>query len=163
MAWTTLGTVAPGDVLRANSGTAAYNNVIGNLNEAPRGVVFRNTITANQSTISTVIDLTNFTATWTASSGRLYRTSVYVPEVRQNTVTGTSVFRLTDASNNDKQFADMQQVSGAFYTITLQLIETGLSGSITRKMRASTTAGTLDLLMASTSPGFILVEDLGSA
>jgi hypothetical protein len=32
MAWTTLGTVAPGDVLRANSGTAAYNNVIGNLN-----------------------------------------------------------------------------------------------------------------------------------
>ena len=33
MAWTTLGTVAPGDVLRANSGTAAYNNVIGNLDE----------------------------------------------------------------------------------------------------------------------------------
>jgi hypothetical protein len=32
MAWTTLGTVAPGDVLRANSGTAAYNNVIENLN-----------------------------------------------------------------------------------------------------------------------------------
>jgi len=32
MAWTTLGTVAPGDVLRANSGTAAYNGVIGNLN-----------------------------------------------------------------------------------------------------------------------------------
>ncbi len=31
MAWTTLGTVAPGNVLRANSGTAAYNNVIGNL------------------------------------------------------------------------------------------------------------------------------------
>jgi len=31
MAWTNLGTVAPGDVLRANSGTAAYNNVIGNL------------------------------------------------------------------------------------------------------------------------------------
>ena len=31
MAFVTLGTVAPGDVLRANSGTAAYNNVIGNL------------------------------------------------------------------------------------------------------------------------------------
>jgi len=31
MAWTNLGTVAPGDVLRANSGTAAYNNVIGNV------------------------------------------------------------------------------------------------------------------------------------
>jgi hypothetical protein len=33
MAWpyTTLGTVAPGDVLRANSGTAAYNSVIGNV------------------------------------------------------------------------------------------------------------------------------------
>jgi hypothetical protein len=33
MAWTNLGTVAPGDVLRASSGTAAYNNVIGNLSD----------------------------------------------------------------------------------------------------------------------------------
>ena len=33
MAWTTLGTVAPGDVLRANSGTAAYNNIIGNVTD----------------------------------------------------------------------------------------------------------------------------------
>ncbi len=33
MAFTTLGTVAPGDVLRANSGTAAYNNVIGNVKD----------------------------------------------------------------------------------------------------------------------------------
>jgi hypothetical protein len=33
MAWTNLGTVAPGDVLRANSGTAAYNGVIGNFGE----------------------------------------------------------------------------------------------------------------------------------
>jgi hypothetical protein len=47
MAWTNLGTVAPGDVLRASSGTAAYNNVIGNLymgqptftNEAARDAV----------------------------------------------------------------------------------------------------------------------------
>jgi hypothetical protein len=31
MAFITLGTVAPGDVLRANSGTAAYNSVIGNV------------------------------------------------------------------------------------------------------------------------------------
>jgi hypothetical protein len=30
--YNTLGTVAPGDVLRANSGTAAYNNIIGNVN-----------------------------------------------------------------------------------------------------------------------------------
>jgi len=33
MAFITLGTVAPGDVLRANSGTAAYNNVIGNVQD----------------------------------------------------------------------------------------------------------------------------------
>jgi hypothetical protein len=31
MPWTTLGTVSPGDVLRANSGTAAYNTIIGNV------------------------------------------------------------------------------------------------------------------------------------
>lgn len=33
MPWTTLGTVSPGDVLRANSGTAAYNSIVGNLTE----------------------------------------------------------------------------------------------------------------------------------
>lgn len=37
--WITLGTVAPGDVLRANSGTAAYNSVVGNINVAPRGIL----------------------------------------------------------------------------------------------------------------------------
>ena len=54
MAWTNLGTVAPGDVLRANSGTAAYNNVIGNLNELKTqtddvGLVHINTTTVSAS------------------------------------------------------------------------------------------------------------------
>jgi len=132
-------------------------------NKLPRGVVFYNKITANQTSISTIVDLTNFSATWTATTTRLYRTSLYVPEVKQETSSGTGVFRITDSSNNNIVFSDQTIAANGFYTILAQTIETGLSGSITRKGRASTDAGTLSLLMSATSPGFILVEDLGAA
>ncbi len=134
-------------------------------NKLPRGVVFYNLVTANQTGIaSTVVDLTNMTAaTWTAVSGRTYRTTVYIPEIQQLTSGGTAVFRITDASNVNKQFGDMTAATNDFYSINMQVIETGLSGSVTRKARASTTAGTLSLLMAATSPGFIMVEDIGAS
>jgi hypothetical protein len=73
MAWTNLGTVAPGDVLRANSGTAAYNSIVGNLNEAPRGLIATARQTgANQGSITTVTDVTGVTVTFTAVASRYY-------------------------------------------------------------------------------------------
>jgi len=130
-------------------------------NKLPRGVVFYNTITANQNSISTVVDLTNFTATWTAVAGRLYRTTAYIPEVVQNTATGVAVFRLTDSTPTDKQFYDNTATANSYYTVTLSLIESTLSGSVTRKMRAATNAGTINALMSAATPGFIMVEDVG--
>lgn len=133
-------------------------------NKLPRGVVYYNLVTANQTGISSVVDLTNMTAaTWTAVSGRAYRITVYLPEVQQLTSAGTSVFRITDSSGNLKQFADHTSAANEFYNVNMQVIETGLSGSTTRKARASTDAGTLSLFMAATSPGFIMVEDIGAS
>lgn len=133
-------------------------------NKLPRGVVFRNTITAAQNGIGTgATDMTNFSATWTATSSHLYRTTIFVPQVLQNTSTGTTSIVIADGSNNQISIAYMQQVTGAQFAMIVQAIETSLSGSITRKGRASTTANTINLVLASTAPGFILVEDLGLA
>lgn len=152
-ATTTTPFAATGDVLTAT-----------NFNYLPRGVLYYNLVTANQSTISTTVDITGMTAaTWTATSTRTYRTTVYVPQVLQNTSTGIIVARITDASNVDKQQWNWTLAATEYGAVNMQVIETGLSGSITRKARISTSAGTLNLVQAATAPGFILVEDIGPA
>lgn len=133
-------------------------------NKLPRGVVYYNLVTANQSTISTTVDITSMTAaTWTATSTRTYRTTVYIPQILQNTSTGIIVGRITDSSNVDKQQWNWQLAAGEYGAVNMQVIETGLTGSVTRKARISTNAGTLNLVQSSTAPGFIMVEDVGAA
>lgn len=132
-------------------------------NKLPRGVVYYNTITANQTGVSATVDLTNFSATWTAVAGRLYRTTVYVPEVQQLTAGGTAVFRITDSAGTVAQFSDMTMTAAGFFSIHAVLIESPAAGSVTRKARASTSGGTISLFMAATSPGIIMTEDIGAS
>lgn len=152
-ATTTTPQVSTGDVLTAT-----------NFNYLPRGVVYYNLVTANQTGISTVADITSMTAaTWTASSSRTYRTTIYLPYCQQKTSGGVVVVRITDASNVDKQQWNGTFATSDFFAVAIQVIETGLSGSITRKGRISTSAGTVDLTQSATAPGYILVEDIGPA
>jgi len=51
MAFITLGTVAPGDVLRANSGTAAYNSVIGNVKDIRAAQINVQSVTKTDTTL----------------------------------------------------------------------------------------------------------------
>jgi len=114
--------------------------------------------------VSTVADITSMTAaTWTATSSRTYRTTIYLPYCQQKTSGGTVVVRITDASNVDKQQWNGTFATSDFFAVMIQVIETGLSGSITRKGRISTSAGTVDLTQVATAPGYILVEDIGPA
>lgn len=152
-ATTTTPQVSTGDVLTAT-----------NFNYLPRGVVYYNLVTANQTGVSTVADITSMTAaTWTASSSRTYRTTIYLPYCQQKTSGGVVVVRITDASNVDKQQWNGTFATSDFFAVVIQVIETGLSGSITRKGRISTSAGTVDLTQSATAPGYILVEDIGPA
>jgi hypothetical protein len=133
-------------------------------NKLPRGVVYYNLVTANQTGISTVVDITSMTAaTWTATSTRTYRTTIYLPQCQQKTSGGIVVARITDASNVDKQQWNGTFATSDYFAVAMEVIETGLSGSITRKGRISTNAGTVDLTQSATAPGFILVEDIGAA
>ena len=73
MAWTNLGTVAPGDVLRANSGTAAYNNVIGNVKDiraAQTNIVstFKEDAFSRTTAQQTFVDITGLSVSITPSS-----------------------------------------------------------------------------------------------
>jgi len=111
MAFTTLGTVAPGDVLRANSGTAAYNNVIGNIGTLYETVrrIGLTTRTSDYSTSATTVGA----ATNIFSAGITF------------TADGTSTYRVEFASSRILQPA----ANDSYLTIVLHNGTAGL-GSI---------------------------------
>lgn len=145
------------------------------MNLLPGGVMGYAEVTANQTSIGiTEVDLTSLTVTWTAVSSRRYRTS-FVTSLEVNTL-GSDTFDvitvyITDGSNTKKQTCDLAQphATNSQQTLVGSVVETGLSGSTTRKLRGlamDTNAGTTlnaTLLASATAPCYILVEDIGPA
>lgn len=166
MAWTTLGTVAPGDVLRANSGTAAYNSVVGNLNIAPHGYVISAEITSDSSVFTgSVVNITGLSISVPQVSGRYYLTLVRYEVV--STVSGDQILMtLTDGSNNALSrsvhniAANGAAVSGQFIFYE----KAGSTATVTRKVRAIRNSGTGDCKVqaAATYPSQIICLDLGA-
>ena len=126
-------------------------------------------VTADQGTFTTVTDLTSLTVTWTAVSSRLYRTSFYA--CLTSTIAGDELAVLvTDGSNVQKAIDEKIQRAldigqDNFTVLTGSVVETGLSGSMTRKLRALRTTGTgaVTLEASATGPAYIVVEDIGPA
>jgi hypothetical protein len=133
------------------------------MNRLPWGIMGQASATANQTGITTATDVTGLSVTFTANSTRYYRTTVYVYSSVQNTAAGFPEVRITDGSNVQKQTCVFQLGAGGQAPFHFSVVETGLSGSTTRKARATTTAGTLLLAATSTGPMFIVVEDIGQA
>jgi hypothetical protein len=133
------------------------------MNRLPWGIMETASVTSSQTGISALTDITSLTVTFTADSTRYYRTTIW-SLVRQNTAAGTPVIQITDGSNAQKTEGDFYiGAAGNFGTLCVQCIETGLTGSTTRKGRAVTASNTMDVIASSTFPAFILVEDLGQA
>ena len=133
------------------------------MNRLPWGIMGYASVTANQSGITTAVDVTGLTVTFTANSTRYYKTTVYTFSAQQNTAAGYGEIRITDGSNVQKQSGVIYQLAGVQALMCISVVETGLSGSTIRKARALTTAGTLLLAASATSPMFIVVEDIGQA
>ena len=148
---TTASLVSTGDVLTAT-----------NFNLLPRGIVGVATKTAAQTGISSTVDITSLTLTWTATSTRYYRTTVFCI-AQQNTSAGNAQIILTDGSGNTKSKSLYLQAAADYWTSTVVAVETGLSGSVTRKVQANTSAGTMSIYADATYPALILVEDIGAA
>lgn len=130
-------------------------------NYLPRGVVAQASNTASTTGVSAVADVTGLSVTWTATSTRMYRVTAFMGAIQQSTSTGIVTSFITDGSNSAKQQANVQLTATEFGHISLGLIETSLSGSVTRKIRIQTSAGTVAALYNAAYPSYILVEDLG--
>lgn len=134
------------------------------MNRLPWGVVAFAQKTADQTGISTEADITSMSVTWTADSTRYYKISVFLAPFRQKTANGIVVPKITDGSNNARVQANVSLATDDFACLAIAEIVTGLSGSITRKARIGTTAGTVDVLAATAGQGnYIVVEDIGKA
>lgn len=136
------------------------------MNRLPWGVMGYGSATTNQTGISTTADVTSLTTTFTADSTRYYRTTVYISNLVQITSNGYVTLYITDGSNTQKQAGTMYKVvasGNGEAPMVLVLVETGLSGSTTRKARLTTSAGTVETRAASNQPAFIVVEDIGKA
>ena len=131
-------------------------------NYLPRGIVAFAQKTTDQTGISTQADVTSLSVTWTATSSRYYKITAFLAPIRQRTSGGIVVPVITDASNTTRVQANVTLATDDFTSICIAEIITSLSGSITRKVRIGTTAGTVDVLSGTAGHGnYIVVEDLG--
>lgn len=158
------------NVIAAEIIDPAWGNAVADqLNAAPLGVMGYAEVDADQNSINAVADLTSLTVTWTASAGRLYRISFRVAlDLNWSASTMQPVVYVTDGSNAQTHESPLgvyaQDVLGI--AVSDSVIESGLTGSITRKLRATSGSGvgdTIDLSAGSTARSYILVEDLGLA
>jgi len=105
------------------------------MNNLPLGVAARVSSSPNQS-VTSVVDMTGITVTWTpAATSRIYLIVAQL-ELYNSQANALATIQLTDGSNNvlqDQQFYIVPSNTQTCTTITW--VETGLSGSTTRKIR----------------------------
>jgi hypothetical protein len=127
------------------------------------GVVARASVTASQSDIdATTVDVNGLSVVWTATPTRLYLTTVYLNVIQGPQAATANIF-LTDGSNVQKQLLFAQVLSGSANPFVLVLYESGLSGTVTRKVRANTNVNTMSVSADASSPAQIIVQDIGPA
>ena len=130
----------------------------------PWGNLVYTTATSNQGSITTVVDLTSLSATWTAFTNRSYRITGYA--LMTSTVAADEAgLYITDSSNAVVQ-TGLATLSTASQRQTLHIAVpvSPTAGSVTYKLRAlrNSGTGTLSTLASSTAPNFISVDDVGS-
>lgn len=126
-----------------------------------RGAVAYAQVVVNQSGIATETNLTGMSVTWTADPSRIYRTTVRgeltatvagdIPVVSIRTQTSASVQRYTQS---------LPSTAGT--SVSVQVVESGLSGSQTRyaSLQRAAGSGTFMFGGAPAFPAYILVEDI---
>ena len=109
-------------------------------------------------------DVSGMTISWTAISSRIYKITLTLSDI--NTVLGMTPFLIdiTDAANTTKYQARQSFAANQTATMTMSYVETGLSGTILRKVRVqgTTNVGTFNTNAASGLSVFS-IEDIGAA
>lgn len=117
-------------------------------------------VTTPQAGFGSLADATSVTVTWTAVNNRRYEIEVIAHVTPSNTDSAIA-FQITDAANTVKGQSQMiTNTTTAQAICVTKVIETGLSGSITRKLRVSVGSGTTSI-NSTTYPTTITVRDIG--
>ena len=133
-------------------------------NKLPRGVVYYNSVSSSQAGITTTTDITGMTAaTWTATSSRLYRTTILLANVYVSATGGYVIGLITDGSNGQKAQSQSWCGNTERVCMVVSVLESGLSGSVTRKGRFNGNGATVTLEASATAQMYIIVEDVGAA
>lgn len=119
-------------------------------------------VTSNQTGISALADLSGLSVTWTAAADRYYRLSGY-GIVDSNGGAGQIVMQIATSANAAVE-TWYHNITAADHRATCRPAVTlsGLSGSVTYKLRLSISANTVDLLASAAAPAWIEVEDVGA-
>ena len=127
-------------------------------NNFPRGVMGYALGTGN-SAFTTIADITGMSITFTAVANRLYKATFSCTLDRASNA--AAEFFITDGSNNAQARYDDLAAAGKSI-ITFSFLFTASAGSVTRKIRAFSNAGTMTVLYTASSYqyGFI-IEDMG--
>lgn len=145
---------APGAFLAGDVLTAA------DLNGLPGGYIGYAQAVTNQAGITTEVDVTSLSVTFTAFADRRYKITALANVLSAGNI--RALLKITDGSNVVKAGA-YNQLATTTGTLTAVEVVSGLSGSITRKARLLQDSGTggLTVVASATIPAFILVEDIG--
>jgi hypothetical protein len=134
---------------------ANWNTAWGQVAYASRSTAF--TLSASST------DVTGLSATWTAVSGRMYKTTAFV-YFSVGAGTGSVFVTIADSAGTRVAEGGTYASATSYPSINVVGYSTGLSGSQTRKVKSNflgiTSASTL---AASDYPSIIIVEDIGPA
>jgi hypothetical protein len=133
-----------------------------NMNLLPGGTVSVASTGSSQTGISAVTDLTSLSVTFTAVASRRYLITGLV-NYRQRTSSGLVTVEIAYAGTTVLASCILSRAADDYGTAFFAMYHVPGAGSITYKLRAKTSAGTVDInpLGVSTIPSMIIVEDVG--
>jgi len=117
-------------------------------------------VVANQTGISTEVDITGLTITFTALAGRRYRISGYMRTQQLTTASDTQEIYITTGANVKIQISSLVGTLNGFNVHQPAVILVPGAGSVTYKLRGASIA-TMSILADVIYPAYILVEDIG--
>jgi hypothetical protein len=120
-------------------------------------------ITSNSSAFTTVADVSGLSVTWTAVASRRYRL-VFNGDVASDTSGDVITASITTSGNTQlSRGTARMNASNVAETVHAEAFITGVSGSVTYKVRAERTsgAGSCTVQAAATYPAIFYVEDVG--
>lgn len=115
---------------------------------------------SDQSGISAVTDVTGLSVTWTADPLRMYKTTVNVCLQKITTANNVTTY-IRNAGGTVVVAKSTTFAINDLAVVTMEWVESGLSGSQTRKASVETASGTVTVTNSFSRNGQIIVEDIG--